>query len=201
MNNGITIAAREIKRVSQTVSVKDFQIINGCQTSHVLFHCKTDLDDKVVLVIKAISSAEDGVIDELVVATNSQTKVTDSQFFAIKKEVRAIQLFFQAYPDSEKDERQLFFERRLGEFAGKEEIANTRIFDIHLLGKVYAAMFLDVPHDTLGSPGRIYDLPGLYSTSGQEIAYYTAAFCYYRLQLMLGNKQIDRSDGMLSGMY
>lgn len=196
LNNGITITAREIRRVATTVSVRDFQIVNGCQTSHVLFHNRAALDKHVVLVVKAISSAEEGVVDEVVVATNSQTKVAESQFYAIRDEVRAIQSFFSAYPGDEDDDRRLFFERRIGEFAGRD-IAATRIFDIHLLAKVFASMFLDVPHDALGSPRRIYEQGGLFARSGIEIAYYTAAFVYYRMVLMLGNNQIPRVDGYL----
>lgn len=196
LNNGITIAARKIDRIANTVTVRDFQIVNGCQTSHVLFHNRGLLDDDVVLVVKAISSAQDGVVDELVVATNSQTKVTESQFFAIKNEARAIQLFFTTYPGEDDDDRRLFFERRLGEFAGKN-IAAVRIFDIHLLVKVFASMFLDAPHDALGSPSRIYDMPQLFARTGVEIAYYTAAFAFYRMILMLGNNQIARTDGRL----
>lgn len=196
LNNGITIAARKIERIADTVTVRDFQIVNGCQTSHVLYHNRGALDDDVVLVIKAISSAQDGVVDELVVATNSQTKVAESQFLAIKNEVRAIQSFFTNFPGDEGDERRLFFERRIGEFAGRD-IAAVRIFDIHLLAKVFASMFLDAPHDALGSPSRVYDLPELFARSGIEVAYYTAGFAFYRMVLMLGNNQIKRVDGGL----
>ena len=196
LNNGITIAARKIERIADTVTVRDFQVVNGCQTSHVLYHNRGELDDDVVLVIKAISSAQEGVVDELVVATNSQTKVAESQFLAIKNEVRAVQSYFSNFPGDEGDERRLFFERRIGEFAGRD-IAAVRIFDIHLLAKVFASMFLDAPHDALGSPSRIYDLPDLFSRSEIEIAYYTAAFSFYRMVLMLGNNQIKRVDGWL----
>lgn len=196
LNNGITVAAREIRRVANTVSIKDFQIVNGCQTSHVLYHNRAVLDKDVVLVVKAISSYEEVVVDDLVVATNSQTKVTESQFLATKGMVRSIQSYFLNQPGEDGDERRLFFERRTGEFAGKG-IAETRIFDIHLLAKVFASMFLDAPHDALGSPSRIYEISALFATRDIEIAYYTAAFAYYRLTLMLGNQQIPRTDGVL----
>jgi hypothetical protein len=178
------------------VAIKDFQIVNGCQTSHILFNCRNEIDDDVTLVVKAISASQPNVVDELVVATNSQTKVSESQFYAMKDEVRDIQAFFAAFPGGDSDDRRLFFERRLGEFAGKD-IAAVRIFDVHLLAKVFASMFLDAPHDALGSPRRVYELGGLYSKGAIGIAYYTAAFAYYRFVLMLGNRQLDRADGIL----
>ena len=196
LNNGITITAREIRRIANTVTVRDFQIVNGCQTSHVLYHNRAQLDTEVVLVVKAISSCQDGVVDELVVATNSQTQVAESQFFAIKSEVRSIQAFFSGFPGDDNDDRRLFFERRVGEFAGRD-LASVRIFDIHLLAKAFASMFLDAPHDALGSPSRVYDLTELFAKDKIEIAYYTSAFAYYRLVLMAGNSQIARADGKL----
>lgn len=46
MNNGITIIAKIIKQVSDRFTIEDFQVVNGCQTSHVVFN-EHDLDDSV----------------------------------------------------------------------------------------------------------------------------------------------------------
>ena len=37
MNNGITIIARNLQATANRFHIEDFQIVNGCQTSHVLF--------------------------------------------------------------------------------------------------------------------------------------------------------------------
>lgn len=36
LNNGITIVARTIRKVAASFCISDYQIVNGCQTSHVL---------------------------------------------------------------------------------------------------------------------------------------------------------------------
>ena len=58
-------------------------------------------------------------------------------------------------------------------------------------------MFLDAPHDAMGSPSRIYEIGDLFAKENIEIAYYAASFAYYRLSLMVSNNQIDRADGRL----
>lgn len=45
LNNGVTVVARSITVVSDDVTLRDYQIVNGCQTSHVLFYSKALLSD------------------------------------------------------------------------------------------------------------------------------------------------------------
>src|ERR1051326_9277693 len=35
-NNGVTIVARKLQRVGPQFTLEDFEIVNGCQTSHVI---------------------------------------------------------------------------------------------------------------------------------------------------------------------
>ena len=36
LNNGVTIVADSISKTGDTFTIEDYQIVNGCQTSHVL---------------------------------------------------------------------------------------------------------------------------------------------------------------------
>ncbi len=36
LNNGVTIVKRKLQRVGPQFTLEDFQIVNGCQTSHVI---------------------------------------------------------------------------------------------------------------------------------------------------------------------
>src|SRR5271165_3789090 len=51
-NNGITIVAPDVRVQSDRVSVTDFQIVNGCQTSHVLYRSRDKVSDEVWLPLK-----------------------------------------------------------------------------------------------------------------------------------------------------
>jgi len=198
LNNGITIVAPDVRRMGAQITIKNFQIVNGCQTSHVLFRNQAQVDSTVMIPVKIIEADESWVFDEVVEATNSQSQVTGAQFFAIKDEVRRLQQFFNAYPSAgEQDQdRRLHFERRVLEYADSD-IPAMRIVDLHLLAKTFAAMFLDVPHLAAGFPNQIYEekQDELFQKGDAEIAYYTAAFAYYRMSLLFSNKLLDRAFG------
>ncbi len=82
MNNGVTIISSDVRVQSQEIYMRDFQIVNGCQTSNVLFHCRTYLTDSVTLMVKIIETSDASLVDDVVRSTNRQTKVQDDQFLA-----------------------------------------------------------------------------------------------------------------------
>src|SRR5690606_35232101 len=45
LNNGITIVTEEMKTTRNTFSISNYQIINGCQTSNVLYENLSEIDD------------------------------------------------------------------------------------------------------------------------------------------------------------
>src|SRR5712664_4882979 len=54
MNNGVTIIARNMTHTGSKFVIEDFQIMNGCQTSHVLFDHASDLDESVLIPLRLI---------------------------------------------------------------------------------------------------------------------------------------------------
>jgi hypothetical protein len=63
----------------------DFQVVNGCQTSHVLYDNKTLLTDAVSIPFRLIATQDEAVIEAIIRATNRQTEVRNDQFFAMKE--------------------------------------------------------------------------------------------------------------------
>jgi hypothetical protein len=83
MNNGVTIIAREVKQVGDTFTIENFQVVNGCQTSNVLFDQRDKLEDAAVQVpLRLIWTTNDNVIDSVVTGTNQQTELTPVQIYA-----------------------------------------------------------------------------------------------------------------------
>lgn len=185
LNNGITIVSSNVERVSNKIIIEDFQIVNGCQTSHILFKNREELEEGVTLPVKVIETEESDIVDEVVKATNSQTSIDDSQMFAVKEYVKEVQDFFNAYGAKRDAAHRVYFERRSREYAN-DDIADLRTFDIHQLAKVFAAMFLDQPHLSTAYAGRIYEKheEDLFNSNQAEISYYTAALVYYKLMLI-----------------
>ena len=143
LNNGVTIVARELNLVGDMLTLRDFQIVNGCQTSYVLYRHKNELDG-VMIPVKIIASENQDVINMIIRSTNRQTQVTLEAFESIKEIQKQIQDFYNTYSLVDR----LYYERRNREYdrinAGR--IPRNQVFTIPMQIMTHAAMFLEKPH-------------------------------------------------------
>lgn len=193
-NNGITIVASEVKYQNDRIYISDYQIVNGCQTSHTLFRNQSVLSEKVWIPVKVIEANAPDVVSQLVESTNSQTDVAETQFLSIRPSVQRIEAYFDSFENTEEDkERRLYFERRTNQYAGFN-LGKARVFDIPKLARCVAAMFFDMPHIAYMYPTQVLKERGalLYQSEHRERMYYTAALALYRLELSLGNRYVPR---------
>ena len=102
MNNGITIIARTIQPTGNRFYISDYQIVNGCQTSHVLFDHKNTLDSKVLVPVRLIGTQDENIIHSIIRATNRQTEVKEEQFFALEEFPKKLEAYFQSFAEQEK---------------------------------------------------------------------------------------------------
>lgn len=192
-NNGITIVSPDVRVQSDRVSVNEYQIVNGCQTSHVLYRNRSAVDDSVWIPVKVIEAEDPDVVGQLVEATNSQTTVAESQFLSIRPSTRKIEAYFNAFAGEADADRRLYFERRTNQYVG-QGIGKVRVFDIPKLARCFAAMFLDLPHIAYMYPTQALKerASDLFRADHHEHMYYTAALASYRLELAIGNKYVAR---------
>jgi len=183
MNNGITIVAREIESAADAYILRNYQIINGCQTSNVLHRARESLSSDVLLQVRLIQTISPTVLNDVVQATNSQTQVPSYQFAANAKVVVDTYEFFKVFPVD--PSYRLHFERRHSEFHDAE-ISNTRIVTIPDLARTFAAIFLEEPHTVASAPNQTHALlkEKLFLDHHLPLMYYTAAFAYYRFYLL-----------------
>lgn len=73
MNNGVTVIARGVKQRRKKFTLHDFQVVNGCQTTHVLHRNREQLDSKTCLTMKLIESS-----DPVLAATQTRTSLATS---------------------------------------------------------------------------------------------------------------------------
>ena len=71
----MTIVARELSRKGDAFTISDFQIVNGCQTTHVLFQNRKSINAETFVPIKLLATRDRQVITEVIKATNRQTAV------------------------------------------------------------------------------------------------------------------------------
>lgn len=108
MNNGVTIIARTLRTTGNRFYIEDYQIVNGCQTSHVLFDQREVVDESVMVPLRLIATQDEEVTASIVKATNRQTEVRAEQLLALGEFQKKLELFFQA----QEEPRRLYYERR-----------------------------------------------------------------------------------------
>jgi hypothetical protein len=189
LNNGITIVTREMTLAGDDFALRDFQIVNGCQTCHVLFHAQDQLTDDVHVSLRVIQSQDEEVIAGITAATNRQTAVSDDDLAAREQFHKDLEAFFTTFPAGE----ELYYERRSKQYADLE-VERTRIVTRSQLVRTFASMFLEEP----ARAGRyVRELretrkADLFDPKQNPLAYYTSAATYYRIEWLLRNRRIDR---------
>jgi AIPR protein len=158
---------------------EDFQIVNGCQTSHVLFDQRDNADGSVAVPLRLIATQDDGVINSIVRATNRQTKVEEEQFFALTEFAEKLEEYFQTFPEPHK----LYYERRSRQYA-RLQIQNSRIVTHGNLFRAVASMFLELPHRTTRSYKALKESVGkdIFAKGQRLEPYYASVFSLYRLE-------------------
>lgn len=188
MNNGITIIARDVRPTGNKFVIEDYQIVNGCQTSHVLFEQADKADKSVMVPVRLIGTQDETVINAIIRATNRQTEVKEDQFFALQEFPKALELFFQTFQNPQK----LYYERRSRQF-DRLAIEKTRIITQPYVIKAFAAMFLNEPHRTTRNYAGLKAKVGgdIFGKTHKMDPYYTAAFALYRLEYLFRTGKLE----------
>jgi len=149
LNNGITVIAESNSGRGNTLVLENYQIVNGCQTSNVLYECRNiEGIDNVLIPLKVIITKDENLRDEIIITTNSQSSFTEEQLFAITQ----FQKELEDYYISQKDIDGIYYERRTNQY---QNINKSKIVDIKEQLKSFMAMFFDVPHLVSGNIGKV----------------------------------------------
>lgn len=97
MNNGVTVIARKVQQTGESVVLENYQIVNGCQTSNVLWKNREQLSESVLVPIRIVETDDDQVTRDIIRATNSQTEVSQSQLLAITDFQKQLEQHFASY--------------------------------------------------------------------------------------------------------
>jgi AIPR protein len=189
MNNGITIIARNIRPTGNKFVIEDYQIVNGCQTSHVLFEQASKDDKSVAVPVRLIGTEDESVINAIIRATNRQTPVSEDQFFALEEFPKQLEQFFQAFQPA----MRLYYERRSKQYDRLDGIEKTRVITQPNVIKAFAGMFLDEAHRTTRNYSAIKAKVGteIFGKGHKLDPYYTAAYALYRLEFLFRNGKLE----------
>lgn len=187
LNNGITIVSKSISRVANTFTLKDYQIVNGCQTSNILCSRK-DVEgmNNLHVPVKIIEPDEnrDDIVIEIIKATNFQTAIEKEALVALEKASKFSKGLEEHYKSFGEEGSRLYYERQSAQYNIGANIAKNRIVSIKNQLKVFAAMFLDEPHRALGYSGSLKKDIGtkIFCDNHYPSPYYTSSLAHYKLK-------------------
>lgn len=187
MNNGVTVIARTVIPSGDNFTIEDYQIVNGCQTSHVLYDQRDLLDDTVSVPIRLISTRDEDVTKAIIKATNWQTEITEEQLFALEEFPKTLELFFNSVPTE-----RLYFERRSRQYEAAS-IEKTRVISFDAMIKSFAGMFLNEPHRTTRNYKSVKAKLGkdIFAKNQRLEPYYISALALYRVEAAFKGKRIS----------
>mgnify|MGYP002673742026 FL=1 len=152
LHNGITAICSSIKIVNGTMSVKELNVVNGCQSLSTIFNCSESVrnvsDAYIMFRFYEISNAERA--DEISTCTNSQSAVKARDLRSNDKYVLAMKKAYeQHFTDG-------YFITKRGENADPVKYNTAHIVDLTSLGKQLIAWHSQRPTISY-SESRIFD--------------------------------------------
>jgi len=193
LNNGVTIVASSISPTGDKFTIKDYQIVNGCQTSNVLFNNRKGEHMKNVHIpVKIIATTDDDIKTRITLATNNQTPIKKEQLAALTEFQRSLEQYFNSFTGDER----LYYERRAKQYNLDNSVPKTRIITVPYQIKSFAAMFLNDPHNVTSFFGTIVKRLNegkaqIFTPDHSYAPYYTSAVAFYKLESHFRKKNID----------
>lgn len=152
-NNGITILCTDVSiGGDKTFALSNVQVVNGLQTSHSIHQYIGEVGDSRgnrldrSVQVRVIQTNDEAVRDDIIRATNSQTKVPDASLHATEEIHRQIESYFRS--------QGWFYDRRKNYYKNAGKRAD-RIVGIPALGQAVMAIGLGRPNDARARPSSL----------------------------------------------
>lgn len=198
-NNGITVVSKNIDRTGNKFKIEDYQIVNGCQTSNIIFDlihgedkdsiADTDsLQQEIQVPFRLIGSKDDDFVSSIIIGTNRQNPVKDDQFWALRPFMKS----FEEYCKSLEGEDIIYFERRDNQYRA-QNVERTRIMPPSILMKAVAACFLFHPQRAARDyRGILAEYENAIFLDDHDVrVYHAAAYLHYKLEFLWRNQRIS----------
>lgn len=191
LNNGITIVAEAAPFSGDTITINNYQIVNGCQTSHILFlNMNNSNINNLMIPIRIIVTKNEELKNSITKATNNQTGIKKEQLEALSTFQKNLEEYYKTYT---KENEKLFYERRTGQFRNAS-VQKSRIITIPIQIKTTTAMFLNNPSGVSGQYGTIAKNVGnkIFKSTDKPILYYTSALSLYRIESLFKSGILEK---------
>ena len=175
LNNGITIIAERAKNQNNALVVTNPLIVNGLQTSNEVFSAKPEDDERKILV-RVIDTENEKIRDQIIKATNSQTKIRESSLRATEE----IQIRIEDFLIDES----IYYDRRKNYYKNRGKPAK-QIIGIDRMAQCVFSVLVQRPDVARARPGTIIRENDLYKkifSIGHPLGLYVSCF---RLHLLV----------------
>ena len=189
LNNGITIVAKSLNVFGEKFKLTDYQIVNGCQTSNVLYRCRDNVDDNMMIPVKIVHTESPELVNSVIRSTNRQTQVLDEAFESLKVFHKQLQEYYDTYKDSDR----LYYERRTHEYDDQRGLKRHNIITLPIQLQSFMSMFLAEPHSMHRYYGELLknNKERVFQNDHKLIAYYTAAKTLHGVVQAMSNGIVD----------
>lgn len=170
-------------------------MVNGCQTSNVLYNNRNcEYINDVNVPVKIIATADDEVKSRITLATNNQTPIKKEQLASLTVFQRNLELYYNSY----RGDSRLYYERRSKQYNSDNSILKTKIITVPCQIKSFSAMFHENPNQVISFFGTLVTRlnegkVSIFAPDHVFSPYYTSALAYYKLETHFKRRSIDTS--------
>jgi cold shock CspA family protein len=192
LNNGVTVVARDVNKVGARFRLSDYQIVNGCQTTHILYQNRAKLTPSTFLPLKLIVTTDADVTNQVIQGTNRQTEVKLEAFESLAPFQKKLEELYVAMGRGRGEP--LYYERRSKQYEHLE-IRRERIISLAVQVKCFLAMFLNEPHSTHRYYGELLSAyrNRLFGESHSATPYYVSGLALATLERLFLNGRLPRT--------
>ena len=193
LNNGVTIVARELTRKGDIFTISDFQIVNGYQTTHILFQSKDHINADTFIPVKLVATRDRQVITEVIKATNRQTAVLPEALESLTPFHKELEDFYAIRESSRSAPDRIYYERRSKQYV-MDNISQRNIVTLTGQIKSFIGMFLNEPHSHphyYGELLRSYE-GRLFLSDHKPESYYASGVALLTLEKWLNARPAER---------
>jgi hypothetical protein len=193
MNNGVTVLSKSLTPAGNKFTLKDYQIVNGCQTSHVLyFNRNLNGINTLQIPIRIVVSDNEDVKNQVIIATNSQTEVKREQLVALSEYQKKLESYYNSIIGTGR----LYYERRSKQYNAENSVPKSKIISIPVQIISFTSMILDEPHNVRGYYSKVVENiekagKFIFADNHECAPYYMSALAYHRLEYLFRANILD----------
>ncbi|WNY23491.1 hypothetical protein MmiHf6_07980 [Methanimicrococcus hongohii] len=196
LNNGITIVCDEIVPANRKITIKNPQIVNGCQTCNVIYHAhKMTLDlSSVVISAKIISTNDYEIINQIVKGTNRQNIVYDEAFEVTKPFHKELEELFISIPLDDENER-IYYERRSKQYSSNTAILQHQKINFKVLIQSFVSVFLKEPHKGHRHESKLLQdyQNKIFIENQSKYPYYISSLIFVKVEKLFRDNKIEKT--------